>query len=1734
MPDATGGGGGREERVDLAVRLLGLAEEALAAESAEGPAAGERPAGADVERALAALTEAEDVLCALRGSATGPEELRRLSEVSLWAAEIRYAYGRGAHDLDAVIDLLDTLLAWAAEDEAASAAAGDPEPPARRERVELSCELALNLTTRWSLSEPGEPRSGDADRIAGLLGGVLTEPDSPLVPDPTRCRAALGLVLSDRSRGPDHFTPERLADRRTALGLLRTARHADDLDPDLVPPVTFDLVQLSAIELYDRVQDDPSPAVRDRAAAEVVALLDLLRDLLTDDGPAGADAAELGADLCDLLVDLATTSHAQGTAVDWYRGALAHPALRPGTALDVKGRLAFVLCLRSEENRAARRPGDPAPAKDRAAAATLFEEVLAPRPEVTGAAFAEDGTTGSDPAAPDDEFVANLSGLVQVLWLDQSEGLLTDQGVDRLASRARQLTRLIGPDDTDRAELVLKAAITLAQRAVARGLPLSYDLGNIALVTGGPDPNLSLEHTTPQVVSDLREAIALLRTGVGLYHHEDELHLYAHGMLGLALLLDFACRLPTVEHTVLREALRFLRVALERLPEQSGMRDEDFQGAFLSALMYQVWFAEPFTGAGPGQASLPDVAGFPSVEDDLQLLSSMLGSSSAVREEPVFVHLSVMVEVLRSPGDLPSTEDCRVWANQLRQAAERVVHEAWGLRVAMLGVAGALGLRVVQAGSATAAERAATTDALRQARDQLPPGAPLRDMLDGALRQNAAGDVRELIRWLLRAPGTAGDAPRPGTATPSPQGPGAAEPGASGVPPTPAGARAEAPVLDLAAAVLLGDGSPDPFALPSARVTELVGTAQPLSAEAAATLALLHHRQWLRARDGQDLDSAVVLIRQALTALEARDAAGSGPRPALADRCAEFLARLLLDRHLMLGDHTDLDAAVRAYGSLLERTPEHAVVPPLGDLLAAAGDPRVPARLFRPGAQGRGAPFRAELLAAAGTALLVRARSGRGLPDAAGADAPAMLSAALRALPPQHPRVPALRTELAWCELEQARDKGDAVALRGAVDALMGIARECPAAGSHRTGVLLRSAAALCLLVRTDGHPPGQGAEGLPPARPEAGPGDLLDQGIDLLREAAEGGPHEFHGSRSRCLYGLGILLLTRHLRTGDRADLRRSVAVLGEAWVVLNATPGDPFAVVLIRALSQAHRAHGPGDREHRRESLATARSALTTHGRAVLLQSGAGHGLKAARTVAADMLRLVRWSLADELPESAFEALELGRGLVLNSATVSVTVPELLREGGHLDLARRWEVSSSGDDHRSVPDGLRRRVLEALAGSAAEKRLVSAPHPGQVGQALRRLGNDALAYLVPGEATEPGHAVVVTATGAVHALRLPGLTVPSTGPLAAYVRALRAFQEAGREENRPAPHHPQVMHELHRRKLLRLEDEWHEALDSLCSWAGEAAMGPLLSAAARWWPGRTPCLVLAPVGALGIVPWHAARCPEPSDRAVYACERAVVSSCATARQLVEVADRPRAPVGAGSVAVVADPGGSPTMHREAALVGSLYPEATVIGGLGRYPDSDDIAPSSPPLPAEPGSLEPFLPGRGAVPTALLHINCHADSAPSPTDSVLLLDAARGVTMTVTDVLAGAAGRDPRMPGGTVVLANCTSDLTLSDHDEALTLSTAFLSAGATAVVGSRWAVADDPRTTLLMLVLHHHLKRGEPARDALRAAQLWMLDPDRTLPPELARHEHLTRNADERRLDELEVWAAFAHHGQ
>ncbi|KIX77115.1 hypothetical protein SF12_15410, partial [Streptomyces sp. MBRL 601] len=125
-----------------------------------------------------------------------------------------------------------------------------------------------------------------------------------------------------------------------------------------------------------------------------------------------------------------------------------------------------------------------------------------------------------------------------------------------------------------------------------------------------------------------------------------------------------------------------------------------------------------------------------------------------------------------------------------------------------------------------------------------------------------------------------------------------------------------------------------------------------------------------------------------------------------------------------------------------------------------------------------------------------------------------------------------------------------------------------------------------------------------------------------------------------------------------------------------------------------------------------------------------------------------------------------------------------------------------------------------------------------------------------------------------------------------------------------------------------------------------------------------------------------------------------------------------------------------------------------------------------------------------------------------------------------LTDAVAAVPGRL-----GLVLLAACRSHVSGRGHDEAFSLATAFLVAGARSVVGSLWPVPDEA-TSVLMYLIHHHLRVDHmpPAR-ALRQAQLWMLGAAPALPPDLP-PELAARAARVDRRDPRN-WAAFTHLG-
>ncbi|MFJ1614393.1 CHAT domain-containing protein [Streptomyces sp. NPDC088251] len=695
-----------------------------------------------------------------------------------------------------------------------------------------------------------------------------------------------------------------------------------------------------------------------------------------------------------------------------------------------------------------------------------------------------------------------------------------------------------------------------------------------------------------------------------------------------------------------------------------------------------------------------------------------------------------------------------------------------------------------------------------------------------------------------------------------------------------------------------------------------------------------------------------------------------------------------------------------------------------------------------------------------------------------------------------------------------------------------------PEEHQERPRLLLRTAGALLMTSYVPYNPSGiEGAE-------------------RMLREAlALVSPDSQEGLRSNAMYA--TLLLVRFRHAGVPADADLAVDVARAARERIRDRAPSPVSTLLGNVLADALRARSaPGDgAAARRAGIAALREAATV----VLLQAAAESALQMARTAADRALQIARWCLADGDLGGAVEALELGRGQVLHASTTTSDVAALLREAGRADLAEEWEGGAGGRAAPAVtgfgtpldgpgspdgpgsllgtlgpgvepplPDDLRQRALTALARSDAGTALTTAPTPDGIAATLRAAGAHALVYLLPPGGAEllpagvgnSGSAVVVTRDGRVGTVGFGLLRRQSLDVLETYRAAHRHRQAALDLLPAENPEH------------LDAHVRWRTALEELCDWAGPVVMGPLSRSPLISEAGPAPHLVLVPFGDLGGIPWHAALLSSglrDGGRPVHAVERLTLSYAASARQFQEAHNRPRPALDAHPV-IVGNPDDTlPGAAAEARQIHTaLYPRGLLLGKVRRANG-----------PGSPAEVLAALPGRERAGASVLHLACHArPSSASPLDAHLLLAAPDGGSgredaghLSIREILRQARGRPPGAPGGLVVLDACVSDHAGDDLDEALTLSTAFLAAGATGVVGSRWEVPDGP-TGLVMYVFHDRLRRGATPVRALREAQLWLLDPDREVPEDMPRAvADILYDVDPAAL---ELWAAFACQGR
>ncbi|MGW6059933.1 CHAT domain-containing protein [Streptomyces sp. NPDC055189] len=628
---------------------------------------------------------------------------------------------------------------------------------------------------------------------------------------------------------------------------------------------------------------------------------------------------------------------------------------------------------------------------------------------------------------------------------------------------------------------------------------------------------------------------------------------------------------------------------------------------------------------------------------------------------------------------------------------------------------------------------------------------------------------------------------------------------------------------------------------------------------------------------------------------------------------------------------------------------------------------------------------------------------------------------------------------------------------------------------------------------------------------------DLVDEGSDSkLRYASTlGGSH------------CALSAIQRDPRARDR-HLARGIEMLEYAFGMVGGPEHRLYASTGL-GLARAYRNRDSLRTHDRANARRIGLDALRGHAWAALLQSGTEHATQAAEKATGAALEVAAWCLRDNAPEEAVRALDACRGLVLHAATTSSTVPERLAAVGREDLAAQWsgvggapeqaaDPLSATQTTLSVPSALRRRVLAALTGEEAppgegtpQDRLLDPPTPAEIATALRTLRKDALIYLVPASDDGGGAAVVVTNGGDVHSVPLPKLR-EDAGPLRTYTPAGEGARDMGPVPGY-APPAPAPAAPPHR-----------ERLDRLCGWAWYAAMRPLFDAfAAPRKPGRVPRLVLVPMGALGLVPWHAAWDRTDAGSRRYALQDAEISYAASARLLCDVAARTAVPH-TGRALVVGNPTGDLRYAGEEAdaVQRVFYPDGQFLGDRsgGR---SDGTG--------TPQEVVSWLRAGEEDSGGVLHLACHATvtgRSGTAGSAHLSLSGGKLWAEELTEALSG--GGRGRL--GLVLLAACRSHVSGRGHNEAYTLSTAFLVAGARSVIGSLWPVPDDA-TSVLMFLTHHFLRQeGEPPARALRRAQLWILNPERELPPGLP--PLLAERVGSVDPDDLSGWAGFTHLGQ
>ncbi|RGC65777.1 CHAT domain protein [Micromonospora sp. MW-13] len=618
-----------------------------------------------------------------------------------------------------------------------------------------------------------------------------------------------------------------------------------------------------------------------------------------------------------------------------------------------------------------------------------------------------------------------------------------------------------------------------------------------------------------------------------------------------------------------------------------------------------------------------------------------------------------------------------------------------------------------------------------------------------------------------------------------------------------------------------------------------------------------------------------------------------------------------------------------------------------------------------------------------------------------------------------------------------------------------------------------------------------------------------VEQGIEHLRTAvALADPDS--PKRAGHLLGLAVALYHRGDLTSSTRDVEEADGLLEQARTLAGG-PAHPMWAAINEMLSYTRRRRGAVPDPHK-----AALEGLQEHAWKVLLQSDLPAANLAARRAARDAVEVARQCLMFNDPDNAIRALDAGRGLALHAATEVGNIPRRLDDADRPDLARRWREAAASGSAESLPTGLRHEVLSVLAAPGGGAALLDAPGLDEIRTALAALDADALVYLVPGNRPVPGFAVIAPQRGPTGYIALPNLHVRNDLDVERYLTALARRDAVIADPGRD---------------LTALDDptDFAASLDSMCDWAWRAAIGPLveryLPTLARPDAGRPPRVVLVPMGELARFPWQAAR---RSD-GTYAVQLVAFSQAASARMLCHsaaLAPVPPAPVGL----VVGDPDTGGVAPDLAAARAEAYAIHRSFYPGGRYVGRRVDGSTSRSGPGSVDEVRDWLTSTGPGSGAVLHLACHGviNTDPESATSYLLLDGGGRLT---AEELVELTARSPERDICLIVLAACRTGLAINGYDEAYSLGTAFLAGGVRSVLSTQWAIPDRA-TSVLMYMFHHHvMAEGLPVWEALRRAQIWMLDPDRSFPDRMP--ARLRQQLHHEELAHVAAWAGFVHWG-